>query len=170
MKKSKPLTSEAQALRYAVWLLSRRPYSSGELEEKFRHRTLPPEMGKKVLERLKEKRYVDDRDFAELLVRSKTAQNWGPAKIRAALYKRRVPRELGERALSKSFPAALEKTNARELLTRQKRRFSAKNDPKAARARQKAFGFLVRKGYSLEAARLAVMEVFGYNSELPNSD
>jgi len=166
LRKPKPLTSEAQAFRYAIWLLSRRGYSSGELKEKFCLKSLSTELQDKIIERLILKKFLNDHDFTDQFVRSKMAQNWGPRKIQAAFQKKRIPREMGEKALARAFPSADEKEQAKTYLFRQKQRFLRKKEKKAGDNLRKAFEFLIRKGYSLEAARLAVKDVFSYNSDL----
>jgi regulatory protein len=168
LRKPKPLISEAQAFRYALWLLGRRSYSGGELKDKFRLRSLVPSLQETVLQRLKERKFIDDWEFAEQFVHSKKAQGWGPRKILTALQKKRIPRDLMEKALNLRFPLEDEKEQAKELLSRQKQRFLHKKEKRAGDSRRKAFEFLVRKGYSLEIARLAVMNVFSYNSDLLN--
>ncbi len=168
MRKSKPLLSEPQAFRYALWLLNRRPHSVGELKEKFRRRSLSPEIQETILARLEAKKFINDREFAERFVRSKRAQNWGPRKIQAALHLKKIRPDDIEKATALFFPSTDEKEQAKELLSRQKQRFLRKKEKKEGDTRRKAFEFLARKGYSLEAARLAVMDVFSYNSDLLN--
>ncbi|GEM_PF-811042 len=167
VKKSKPLISEPQAYRYALWLLNRRAYSTGELRDKFTKRTLSPGLQELVLEKLKAKKFLDDGVFTELFIRNRKDRHWGPRKIETALFKKKIPREMIQRALRSVFPSGDEKQNALEYLARQKQRFLRKKEKKKGETKRKAWEFLVRKGYSLEAARLAVREVFGYNPELP---
>jgi regulatory protein len=167
MKKPKPLTTEDQAYRYAIWLLNRRAYSRGEMVDKFKRRELPADLQAKVLARLETKRFIDDRQFTEVFIRSKRSQNWGPRKIELALLKKKVPRELAQKFLVTEFTRDQEKEQALELLGRQRARFMAKKEKKPGDRKRKAFEFLARKGYSLEAARLAVLEIFRYNPELP---
>ena len=166
MRKSKPLTSEAQAFRYAIWLLNRRPHSVGELKEKFKIRSLPNLIQEAVLTRLEAKKFINDWEFAERFVHSKRIQNWGPRKIQAALHKKKIPRDYIDKVTALLFSSTDEKEQAKELLSRQKQRFLRKKEKNEGDTRRKAFEFLARKGYSLEAARLAVKDVFSYNSDL----
>jgi regulatory protein len=170
VKKSKPLVEEAQAYRYALWLLNRRPHSSGELLEKFNRRALPPELAQKVLSRLQQKKFVDDETFAEGFAQSRMKRNWGPGKIKVALQKKKIPRELAGKSVASAFPGEAEAQNALELLERQKQRFLRKKEKKRGQTAALAFAYLVRKGYSFQAARLAVKGVFSYNSGLPEEE
>jgi regulatory protein len=166
LPKPRPLASEDQAARYALRLLGRRAYSRGELGEKFRLRGLAADVQARVLSRLEEKGWLNDRAFAENFVLSKRGRNWGPRKIQAALRRKHLSRESADSALNRAFPAGQEPEQARDFLSRQKRRFLAKKNMAPHEIRRKAFEFLVRKGYSMRAARLAVTEVLGYNSGL----
>ncbi len=170
MKKSKPLQDEAGALRYALWLLGKRPYTQGALLEKFRLRSLPNDIAQAVLQKLIAKKYVNDKTYAESFVHFKMAQNWGPTKIRMGLFQKKVPREIIDQTLKASYPQADEARQAVELLERQKQRFLRKKEKKPGQRTRQALEFLVRKGYSLSAARLAVERVFRYNPDPLSED
>lgn len=170
MKKPKPLVDEPQAYRYAIWLLTRRPYSVGELQEKFRRRFLSPEIQEKVLTRLIQKKFVNDETFSEIYVNSKMNQGWGPHKIKLGLQKKKIARGLSEKAVGSAFPPEKINQSALEILGRQKQRFLRKKEKKKGQRLELACQFLVRKGYSFQVARLAVTRVFGYNSDLPHDD
>jgi len=170
VKKSKPLQDEAGAYRYALWLLGRRPYSTGGLLEKFRIRSLPDAIAQTVIEKLTVKKFLNDKNYAESLVHFKIGQNWGPSKIRTALYQKKVPREIIDQTMKSTYSSEGEAQQALELLERQKQRFLRKKEKVKGQRSKQAFGFLVRKGYSLSAARLAVNRVFSYNSDLLNEE
>ena len=170
MKKSKPLLDEAGAHRYALWLLSRRPYTTGGLLEKFRLRALPTAIAQTVLDKLIAKKFVNDETYAESFVHFKMSQNWGPTKIRMGLYKKKVPREIIDKTIKASYSPEGEGEQAVELLERQKQRFLRKKEKKKGQRLRQAFEFLVRKGYSASASRLAVDKVFSYNSDLSEDD
>lgn len=170
MKKSKPLLDEAEAYRYALWLLGRRPYTTAALLEKFRLRSLPAAIGQTVVEKLTAKKFLNDQAYAESLIHAKASQNWGPARIRTALYQKKVPRDIIDQTLKSSYSQEGEAAQAAELMERQKQRFLRKKEKKAGQRLRQAFEFLIRKGFSVSAARLAVSQVFSYNPELPEED
>jgi len=170
LKKSKPLQDEAGAYRYALWLLGRRPYTTAALLEKFRLRSLPTAIGQTVVEKLTAKKFLNDQAYAESLIHAKTSQNWGPSRIRTALYQKKVPREIIDQTLKTSYSPEGEAAQAVELMDRQKQRFLRKKEKKKGQRLRQAFEFLIRKGYSVSAARLAVNQVFSYNSDLPEED
>ena len=170
IKKSKPLVDEAGALKYALWLLGKRPYTQGALFEKFRRRSLPSAIGEAVMAKLIAKKFVNDAAFAEAFVHFKVTQNWGPTKIRMGLILKKVPREIIDQTLRASYPQEDEARQAQELLERQKQRFLRKKEKKPGQRLRQALEFLVRKGYSLTAARLAVDKVFRYNPDPPSEE
>jgi regulatory protein len=161
---------EDEAYRYAVRLLERRPYTVGGISDKFRLRSLPSEIQQKVIQRLTEKKLLNDAVFAEAFVHFKTSQNWGPSKIRLELQKKRVPREIVDQVLQAASSPEKESQRAVDLLDRQKQRFLRKKEKKKGQRLQWALEFLVRKGYSYGVARLAVQEVFSYNPDLHDAN
>jgi SOS response regulatory protein OraA/RecX len=170
LKKSKPLLDEAGAYRYALWLLGRRPYTTAALLEKFRLRSLPAAIGQTVVEKLTAKKFLNDQAYAESLIHAKASQNWGPARIRTALYQKKVPREIIDQTLKASYSQEGEAAQAAELMERQKQRFLRKKEKKAGQRLRQAFEFLIRKGFSVSSARLAVSQVFSYNPDLSDND
>lgn len=170
MKKSKPLQDEAGAYRYALWLLGRRPYTTAAILEKFRLRSLPTAIGQTVVEKLTAKKFLNDQAYAESLIHAKSSQNWGPVRIRTALYQKKVPQDIIDQTLKSSYSQEGEAAQAAELMERQKRRFLRKKEKKAGQRLRQAFEFLVRKGFSVSSARLAVNQVFSYNPDLSDDD
>lgn len=166
MRKPKPLSTEEEATRYAIRLLERRPYTVSGLCDKFRLRALPSDVQQKVIQRLTEKKLLNDETFAESFAHFKMGQNWGPSKIRLGLQKKKVPREIVEKVLRATSSPEKESQRAIELLDRQKQRFLRKKERKKGQRLRQALEFLVRKGYPYGVARLAVQEVFSYNSGL----
>ena len=170
MRKPKPLENETEAFAYALRLLARRAYTSFELEKKFRLRALPDSTASQVLDRLRAKKFLNDRNLAEQFVLSRADLRWSPFRIQKALTLKGIPREMLQALLQESFSGDRETQSARETLEKQKQRFLRKKTRKAPDFRRKAWEHLRRRGFSNEAARLAVKDVFGYNSRLPEEE
>ena len=79
-KKPKP-----SAYSKALGLLARREHSRRELKLKLRQGGYEGEEAGAALDRLGEQHYQDDDRFAEMLVRSRVAQGYGPMRVRAEL-------------------------------------------------------------------------------------
>lgn len=84
----------------ALRMLERRDYGSAELVSKLMEKGEPAGDSQAVVDRLCQLGVIDDRRFASMLVRNCAAKGYGPARARDELYRRRIPRELWDEALS----------------------------------------------------------------------
>jgi regulatory protein len=73
------------AYNKALGLLARREHSRRELRQKLGRNGYGGEEANEALDRLGEQHYQDDDRFAELLIRSRSAQGYGPMRLRAEL-------------------------------------------------------------------------------------
>ncbi len=126
-------------MQYALRSLGRKMQTRRELLEKLLKRT-SPEVAERVLGRLEEWGYLDDRQYAEAFVRSRR-ERWGPLRLRAELARRGVKDEIIRAALE---DATDEGQGALALLKKHAWRH------KGERARM--VRFLQGRGYSLGAA------------------
>jgi regulatory protein len=83
--KDDPAKPKRSAYDKALGLLARREHSRRELKAKLRQGGYEGEETSAAIERLGEQRYQDDDRFAELLLRSRIAQGYGPARLRVEL-------------------------------------------------------------------------------------
>ena len=81
----KPKKPKRNAYDKALGLLARREHSRRELTLKLRQGGYEGEEAGAALDRLGEQHYQDDDRFAEMLVRSRVAQGYGPMRLRAEL-------------------------------------------------------------------------------------
>ena len=170
MKKPSPLSTYEEARRYALGLLSRRDRTSFELKSKLALRSVPQPVQDQVLEFLLSKGWVNDQRSAESFASSRKAMGWGPSKIRSAFFKRGIPGPLADQALSAEFGGESEAESALKLLKAHQRRFLGSNEVSKPKGPEKALSFLLRRGFSYPASRLAVQKVFSYNPELPEEE
>jgi regulatory protein len=96
-----------------------------------------------VVVRLKELGYLDDEDFARLVVREK-ARRYGPRRVSAELRRSGVDAELAQGVVEEEFARRSEVEQARSAAARRYNRGGS--DAEARRV----YGFLVRRGYSAE--------------------
>ena len=87
--------AKARALR----LLEKRDYSKAELAAKLVEKGEDPAEAEAVSERMAELGFVNDENYAGMVVRHYAAKGYGRARIREELRRRRVPRELWDAAL-----------------------------------------------------------------------
>ena len=82
--------TEEKALALLASECSKAEHCTGEMMQKMEKWGLPPDARQRVLSRLVDGRYVDDRRFAPLFVRDKLKFNkWGRRKIAEAMYRYR---------------------------------------------------------------------------------
>lgn len=111
---------------------------------------MPDQVISACLSELGELGYLDDRRFAARFVEDRRAlDGWGSERIRSRLDALGVDREISEQAVARANPA--EADAALAVLRRRLR-----SPPEDERARRRALGMLVRRGYELELAYSAV--------------
>jgi regulatory protein len=133
----------------ALGLLARREHSRRELKTKLRQSGYEGEETRAAIDRLGEQHYQDDERFAEVLVRSRAAQGYGPQRIRAELKTHAVPDERIRQLLD-----AADVDWEASALDQLRRRYGGKgvSDP-AERARRAQF--LLRRGFAAATVRRA---------------
>jgi regulatory protein len=160
-----PLTPAlSKALRY----LSFRIRSEKEIREYLLGKNKPqkknfeppsPEIIDAVIVRLKEMKFLNDLEFAKSWVRSRTEYKPKALNIiKLELKQKGISAELIEQALGESRVEKDDKTLARELLEKKKKKYEHMEKNERYR---KAGGFLARKGFSFEAIKAAIDEIFG---------
>lgn len=131
---------------YMVKLLGRRDHARKELYQKALKKDYPKEIIENVLDELQEKGYLNEAGFAEKFASQKSRLNkWGPAKIKAHLYKKGISRSIAEKSIKKAFEDEDLKTTFLDLVLKRKRRFLREEDP--YKRKKKVFDHLARKGY-----------------------
>jgi regulatory protein len=144
-----PDKTRRSAYDKALGLLARREHSRRELKTKLRQSGYEGGEASAAIDRLGEQNYQDDDRFAEVLVRSRAAQGYGPQRIRAELKTHAVPdariRDLLDEAEVDWEASALDQL---------RRRYGGKGaaDP-AERARRAQF--LLRRGFAAATVRRA---------------
>jgi regulatory protein len=141
----------ASAVSYAVKLLSYRDRSEAEIRQRLAQKGFPEEILDTALGRLRDAGLVDDRRFAEALVRHATeVRRIGRRGTRAALHKRGLARELVEEALSRVVedPSA-----AAGLIIK---RMQGMSGLPAETVRRRLWSLLSRRGFSPETIREAL--------------
>ena len=141
-KKDKPT-----AYNKALGMLARREHSRRELKLKLRQKGYEGTEAGEALDRLGEQQYQDDDRFAEMLVRSRVSQGYGPMRVRAEL----KSHGLSDAKIRAVLDAAEVDWEA-SALNQLKRRFGVGSAPdreeKARRAQ-----FLLRRGFPAATVR-----------------
>lgn len=140
-----------KALGRAYRYLGHRDRSAAELRRHLAIKEPDAEVVDAVLEAIEEQGYVDDARFAERFAEDKRRlEGWGPDRIARKLADAGIARAQIDAALAQR-DAEDDLQTALALLERKLR-----EPPADDRGRERALGFLVRKGYDLDLAYDAV--------------
>lgn len=157
--------SEAdRAFAVAYRYLGRRERTVAEVRARLEREELDPEAVEFAIGQLRESGYLDDARYARLFTQDKRElESWGRGRIERALADRGIAPDLIQAALDDfgTGRAAAATTNGTEAEQRQACELLRRRFPSAAadlRARERALGVLLRKGYEAEVAYDAVRQ------------
>ena len=140
------------AMEKAMRLLSRRALSERELLHKLCVAGYPFREARDAVAECRKHGYVNDEAFAADYTELLAGRCLGGRRIRLALRKRGIPAELQEEPLEAA--AETEAERASEALAYKLRLLARETDPR--RKREKAFRFLIGRGFSCESCRTAL--------------
>ncbi len=121
---------------------------SADVMKKLRDWKIAPADGDKILDRLIQERYVDDRRFASLYVRDRINNaRWGLIKIRAAMRLKRLSSAMIDEAIEAEFNEEQYFSNLAAALRSKARNLS---EPLTAEDRAKLIRFAAGRGYEPE--------------------
>lgn len=148
-KRSKPEPTAQGGRDTALRLLSRREHSAAELKYKLARRGHEDEQAEGIVGRLAEAGWQSDERYAEMLVRNRIEQGYGPLRIRAELEAARVDGAAISAALDGAGVDWAERVTAVHA-----RKF--KSVPQGAAEWQKQYRFLAGRGFEPEQIRAAL--------------
>jgi regulatory protein len=128
-------------------MLARREHSRRELRQKLDRSGYARDEATDALDRLGEQHYQDDDRFAEVLVRNRAAQGYGPMRLRAELKSHGLPDAQIRRLLD---AADIDWTDLAASQLRRRYGSAGASDP-AERARRAQF--LLRRGFPAATVR-----------------
>ncbi len=143
------LTPLEQAKKWAADYLAR-PHSEKEVRDKLREKGCAPEDIDTVCALCVDYGFIDDAEYAAMVVRHYAGRGYGPGRIRVELGRRGVGRELWDAALSE-LPEDGGETIDRLLAARLRGK-----DASDRRERDKAANALYRRGFSWDDIRAAM--------------
>lgn len=146
----------------ALKLLGRREHGAAELAHKLQQRGAEREVAEQAVQAMREAGWQSDARYAEMLLRNRAEQGYGPRRIRAELEAARVPaaqiREIFER--SEDDWAAL-------CAQAWRRKF--KTQARDAADWQKQYRFLSTRGFEAESIRAVLKRPRGVEEDLPEA-
>jgi regulatory protein len=139
------------ALNRAVAMLAARPCSRQEIEQRLTRRKFDPEVISMVLYKLEREGLLNDREFSDLWVQSRS-KKYGPARLRQELRMKGVEEETARSALGQFSE---EDQLARATGQAEKKLRTIKPGTEPRKVFQQVTSFLVRRGFSWNIAKQA---------------
>ena len=133
----------------ALKILGHRSFSEKEMLKRLVNKGESQENSEETVRWLVELGYINDTDYATLIVRHYSLKGYGVSRIRDELYKRGIPRDLWDDKLAELDDAEMG-DSALEFLSKKLRGSEDKDDLR------RASDALVRRGFSYDDARAAV--------------
>lgn len=152
-----------RAWNYALWLLGRQAYTTGQLRDKLTRKGASDETVTRVLEKLTDLKLVDDALYAEAFVRTRSRTK-GAVRLRQELFRKGVAEGLVDRAVG-GLDEATQLESAVALA--QKNLWRWKGEPRERYA--KAYAFLARRGFPVDVVRGALERTFAAGEDEPES-
>ena len=147
-QKPSEVTPLEKAKKWAVDYL-KRPHSEQEVRKKLRDKGASDADIDMVIALCLDYGFINDAEYAAMIVRHYAAMGYGPGRIRAEFVRRGVPKELWDDAMEE-FP---DDTDSIDRLLAARLRGK---DPSDRKERDKAANALFRKGYSWSDIRAAL--------------
>ncbi|MDD5491876.1 MAG: regulatory protein RecX [bacterium] len=140
----------AKAVRYCLYLLSRKSYTSWQLRDKLKKKDYPPAVIPEALAKLNSWRYLDDDKFTELYIRERIrSKPRGQFILLRELKLKGIPPELAKDKIAKVMSE--EKVDDLGLAERAlKRKLRGYLKAPAEKGIQRAKNYLLRQGFSYE--------------------
>ena len=161
MKKEK---TEEEAFLQLAALCANAEHCQYEMLEKMKRWELSDEAQARVMARLIEERYVDDRRYARAFVKDKICYNkWGRRKVQQGLWMKRIDKEIQDEVLNEIDEK--EYLNVLKPLLKQKRKSIKANSD--YELNQKLVRFAYGRGFTFEIIRqcLDVSDIDEHESE-----
>jgi regulatory protein len=144
--------SRERTMQRALKLLAAKPRSVTELRERLLEKTWTnDEIVSMVIEKLKEYKYLDDRQFAADVALSKLRQKpQGKRRLQQAMSTKKLDREVVDEAIA----AAFEKLPESELIEKAiEKRLRLKGRPRTREELKKFYDHLLRQGFGFDLIR-----------------
>ncbi len=143
-----------RAWSYALWLLGRQAYTTGQLRERLGRKGATEETTERVMAKLADLKLIDDALYAENFVRSRSRTK-GAIRLRQELFHKGLGEALVDEAVG-NLDEETQLESARALV--EKNLWRWKGEPRERYA--KAYAFLARRGFPVDVVREALEAAF----------
>ncbi len=137
-----------KARAYAFLLLKYRQRSEKEIFDRLKRKKFPEELIRQTLDFLREKKFIDDNNFARAWIRERLAKSIGPRRLIQELKIKGIDKQVIESNLSQAQEYYSEAETIRSLAGR---RFNSLKDLDPQTAKRRVYAYLLRRGFSPDA-------------------
>jgi regulatory protein len=150
--------AQARTMNRAVKLLAAKPRSERELRERLLEKLWTDEsIVDRVIEKLKEYKYLDDEQFARDVAAAKLRQKpQGKRRLQQAMSQKKLDRDVVEGAIVAAFEKYPEKVLIDSAI---EKRLRLKGKPKTREEKKKFFDHLLRLGFDYDLIRNKMKEL-----------
>jgi regulatory protein len=152
-------TTEAD-VRKATDIISRllkfRPRSEGEIRKKLTEKNIPLSVVEPTVERFKNLRLIDDRQFAQGWVASRLKKPLGINRVRQELREKHVEKTLIEESLKTAYGSHDEEAVVTELAKRRAEKYKNIAPPKLKR---RIYAYLQRRGFTTDTINQVIQKL-----------
>ncbi len=134
-----------KAKNYAYLLLKFRPRSEKELYQRLKKKKFDEQIIQETLTFLKDKRFIDDRDFAQAWVESRIKKPLGIRRIREELKFKGIDKEIIDNTTEKAKEDYFEQDIVTKLARGKLERLK---NIEPLKAKRRVLAFLLRRGFS----------------------
>ena len=145
-----------EALRYAFRLLKFRPRSEYELQQRLKRQGYPESTVKEALFFLREKRLVDDLEFARMWVESRIKRPLGINRIKQELKIKGIDKDLIGQVIESLGTKYSEEETIKGLVCR---RWEKLKLIEPAKAKRRLFLYLLRRGFSPDKIQEVINQI-----------
>lgn len=163
MKKNSGKEEIKKAKDYAFKLLSYRPRSIKEIQDRLKRKDYSSKIIFEVIKTLKRLKFLNDKEFAKMWVESRIkTRPMGRYRLYQELIQKGIDRDLIEKTLS-NYQEEEEIELAKELAQKKLKRSYRNLDQVTAQRR--LYGFLQRRGFSCDTIQEVMKELRGVENE-----
>jgi regulatory protein len=162
------ISDRNRAWKKAIWLLSKRAYSSGGLKQKLVRNGFNREVAEAVIEDVVQSGWLDDGQFAESAARSLLARGpLGHRALVARLRQKLLPPDIAEQAARQVLESADLSDDAYQFAAKRIRTMTQLPE---TTIRRRLYGQLARRGFDGDVIRTAMDRVLDEYTQSSNND
>lgn len=153
---------EIKVYNYGIYVLSRNQKSEKQLRDKMHEKGFDLQFIDSAIFKLKKKEYLDDERYSEIFIDSKlNSSMWGKRKVKEALYKRGIDRNIIEKKLS----AITEEDEIKRACCIGAKKLKILKEDDTYKKASKLSNFLINRGFEYSTVKKTVSQLLDPDCE-----